>query len=415
MSVRLFRSIYRKGFVAAALTCLLCLLTSAWMSGAIAHSLEQSYLYFQIDQDAIDVRAEINVRDLNEALNLGLEDRPKIPRREIEPYLEQIKDYVTEHTVIGDGSQTYNLAFQDYRFLTTTFARFMLLDYSLVGVQTVPEALEVTYNVILPAKAGHTNLVLIEQNWQTGTFANEANASLFIAASGQTQTLAIPAGNVLWGTLGVARLGVAHIFNLKTADHLLFWAAILLPLGLQRSPTGWKPVAHIRHPLIQGLTMVGLFAVVHTATLGLAVMQVATIPPRVVESVTAAAIGLAVVKIFVPVFKGWTAGLVSVFALFHGLGIAPELVKAGAMSQQGVLSVLSANVGVAIAQAAIVAVLVVLLYMIRTRGFYPRYALPVGGVLLGAMSLYWFVEHAFGVNIKIMPYLQGLLGVVSIG
>ncbi|MEO0537086.1 MAG: HupE/UreJ family protein [Cyanobacteria bacterium P01_A01_bin.123] len=400
-----FRSIASR-FAIAALTCLLCIFSSAFVSSAIAHALGQSYLYFHIGETAVETRVEMTVRDLNEVLGLGWPANKKVRDSDIEPHLEQIKAYVSDNLAVGSESQTYDLVFQQHSFLNTTFAQFLQLRYVVEGFQALPDSLGITYDVFLAEKPQHTNLVLIEQNWKTGTFANESNASLIYADPGQAQTLDISGGSVLQGVFGVVRLGVGHI--LSGIDHVLFLAALLLPSVFWREAADWKPVGKLGTPFVRVLKLVTAFSVVHTLALGLGLLQVVAVPLRLVESVTAAAIGLAAVEIFYPVFKGWIWFIVAAFALFHGLGITDELIQNGAMSQYLPLSLLGFNLGIEIGQIVIVAVAVPLLYLLRTQRLYPRYAMPAGGALLGAMSLYWFIEYAFNVNIRVLPFIQGL-------
>ena len=391
---------------AAVFSCAICLFCSALMAPAIAHALGQSYLYFHVGESAIEARAEMTVRDLNVVLALGLPTDRKVRGEDIEPHLEQIKAYVSDNLSIGDGAQTYDLVFQGHSFLNTTFAQFLQLSYAVKGFQALPNALQIAYDVFLAEQPQHTNLVLIEQNWKTGTFANESNASLIYADPDQAQTLDISGGSVLQGVGGVMRLGTWHI--LSGVDHGLFLAALLLPSVLWRKAADWQPVEKLGTAFVRVLKFVTAFSGVHTVALGLALLPVVSVPLRLVESVTAAAIGLAVIEIFYPIFKGWIWFIVATFALFHGFGIADELIRNGAMSQHLLLSVLGFNLGIEVGQMVIVGVAVPLLYLLRTQRFYPRYLLPTGGVLLGAMSLYWFIEYAFNVNIRVLPFIQRL-------
>ena len=410
MFIRLLHAFVSKrtGAFLAGIVCLFSLLV---MPSAIAHAPGQSYLYFKIGQDTLHIRAEVTAQDLNDVLDLGLPaGKKKIRNGLVEPHLEQIQDYVESQIAITSGGQSYNLVFQGHDYLNPTFAKFVLLDYALEGGQTLPDSLEVTYNVLLAEKPQHTNLVLIEQNWRTGTFGNEANASLIINEPGQTQTLDIAAGSLGQGLVGVAWLGMQHI--LSEIDHLFFLAALLLPAVLWRKDTTWQPIEKLAVPLRYVLQVVGMFTVAQTIAMGLTTLVGIEVPARLVESVTAAAIGLAAIEIFYPVLKQGLWLVIAAFGLCHGFGIIDELVQKGALSQFPMPSLLSFNLGVAISQIGIAVGMVLLLYLVRTQRFYPRYVLPAGGTLLGAMSFYWFIEHAFNVNIRVLPWLQGLLGVI---
>ncbi|MEL6137150.1 MAG: HupE/UreJ family protein, partial [Cyanobacteria bacterium J06628_6] len=119
--------------------------------------------------------------------------------------------------------------------------------------------------------------------------------------------------------------------------------------------------------------------------------------------------GLAAVDIFIPIFKGRSWLIIFLFGLFHGFGFADVLAELGVTSQYALLSLFGFNLGVEIGQLAIIAVIFPLLYLVRKQFFYPRFVLQMGGFSLGAMSLYWFVERAFDVNLQVLPVIQGLL------
>ena len=54
---------------------------------------------------------------------------------------------------------------------------------------------------------------------------------------------------------------------------------------------------------------------------------------------------------------------------------------------------------VELGQLAIVMVLVPVLFLLRNTLFYSRLTMPTGAALLIAVSLYWFVERAFDVDL----------------
>ncbi|MEO0756748.1 MAG: HupE/UreJ family protein [Cyanobacteria bacterium J06648_16] len=405
----MFRKTLHSTFVFATLTALtcLCVVISGWGSGAIAHNTGQSYLYFQIAEDTVTARAEIPVLDLNEVADLGLPTDKKIHGEDIKPSLDRIQDYVSKHLSIGCEPQTCEAVFQDYDFLNTTFSQFLQLNYVVEGFEQLPDALQVQYDVILPEKPQHTNLLLIEENWKTGTFGNESNALLVFNQPGQVQTLDISSGSLFQGFVGVVKLGIEHI--VEGIDHVLFLVALLLPSVLRRQDDRWHPVGKFSTAFIYIIKIATAFTVAHSLTLGLATLGIVQVPSRLVESIIAASIGLVAVDIFIPIFKGRSWLIIFLFGLFHGFGFADVLAELGVTSQHALLSLFGFNLGVEIGQLAIIAVVFPLLYLVRKQFFYSRFVLQTGGLALGAMSLYWFVERAFDVNLQVLPVIQGLL------
>ena len=411
MARKLSRSTIFRIFLGC-ITCLIGLSGLGVMPSAIAHRLEQSYLYFQISDTAISARAEVTIKDLNEVLELGFPADRKVKRDEIMPHLDEIKAYVGNHLEVACPPQNCDLEFQDHDFLNTGFAQFLLLNYTLSGFQTRPDSLQVTYDVILQQKPQNTNLVLIEENWQTGTFNNESNALFVIDQPGQVQTIDLTSGSLLQGFAGVVKLGVEHI--LEGIDHVLFLVALLLPSVLRRrEQAAWQPVDRFSTSFFYIIKIATAFTIAHSITLCLATLNILQVPSRWVESIIAASIGLAAVEIFYPIFKQRAWLIIFLFGLFHGFGFADVLAELGITSQHAALSLFGFNLGVELGQLVIIAVIFPVLYLIRKQRFYLRYCLRGGGLLLGVMSLYWFIERAFNVNLQVLPFVQGLLGVLS--
>ncbi|NEQ52238.1 MAG: HupE/UreJ family protein, partial [Leptolyngbya sp. SIO3F4] len=124
--------------------------------------------------------------------------------------------------------------------------------------------------------------------------------------------------------------------------------------------------------------------------------------------IIAASIGLAALDIFYPIFRGRSWLIIFLFGLFHGFGFADVLAELGVTSQHAILSLFGFNLGVELGQLAIIAVVFPVLYLLRKQRFYPSFVIKVGALGLGAMSLYWFIERAFNINIRFLPVLQSL-------
>lgn len=393
--------------VLATLACLLCIVSSSLLSDALAHNLGQSYVYLQVRENMLSARVEMPIKELNQVLNLGLPAEKKIRSDDIEPHIEQIQAYVDEHLTLDCAPQACSLIFQDYGFLNTTFAQFLKIDYALDGFQQMPEAIDATYDVILEQLPQHTTMLLVEENWMTGTFQNESEPSMIFRQPGQTQTLDLTSGSLWQGFSTLVYLGIIHF--IKGVDHVLFLVALLLPSVLSRQEDStWKPVNKLSTAFVYSIKVAVVFAVAHSITLWLASLQVVEIPARMAESLIAASIGLAVVDIFYPIFRRRLWLILFLLGLFHGFALANALIELGATSQKTVLSVFGFNLGLEIGQLMIIAVILPVIYWLRNQRFYLSFVIRVGAVLLGAISLYWFIERAFNVNIRVLPVLQSL-------
>lgn len=391
----------------AALACLLCVFSSSLVPSAVAHGLGQSYIYFQIREDSISTRIELPIKELNDVLELGFSADEKVKSEDIEPHLEGIKAYVDKHLTLDCDPDACRQEFRDYGFLNTTFAQFLQLNYDLAGFQELPQSVDVTYDAILEQLPQQTNMLLVEENWRTGTFQNESEPLLIFTQPGQTQTLDLTAGGLWQGFSAIVRLGILHIVS--GIDHVLFLIALLLPSALRRQEDQpWQPVGKISTAFTYLIKIATAFTIAHSITLCLATFQIVQVPSRLVESVIAASIGLAALDIFYPIFRGRSWVIIFLFGLFHGFGFADVLTNLGITNQHAALSLFGFNLGIEIGQLMIIAVIFPVLYFLRKQRFYPSVLLKTGALLLGAMSLYWFIERAFDINIRVLPVLQGL-------
>ncbi|MEO0769437.1 MAG: HupE/UreJ family protein [Cyanobacteria bacterium J06649_4] len=397
----------------AFVTCCLCILSAAVLPGnllpsASAHQTHQSYLFFQIGESEITARVELPMNDINDVLSLGLASGKRITPAQMEPFIPQIEAYAAQHTQVACPPQTCELSFTGHEYFNEYQSQFVNLLYDLQEFEELPTELSVSFDPLLAEKPGNTNLLLIDENWKTGTFGDETNVLLVFDQPGQEKSLSLGSGSLLQGFWGVVKLGVEHI--LEGVDHVLFLVALLLPSVLRRKDSNhWQPVGSFSTAFVYILKVATAFTIAHSITLCLATLQIVQVPSRIVESVIAASIGLAAVEIFYPIFRGRAWLIIFLFGLFHGFGFADVLADLGVTSQYAALSLFGFNLGVELGQIAIIAVIFPLLYLFRRQRFYPKVVLRTGGLLLGLMSLYWFIERAFDVNLQVMPFFQGLV------
>lgn len=173
-------------------------------------------------------------------------------------------------------------------------------------------------------------------------------------------------------------LGVLHIVPLGL-DHILFVLALCL-LSLR-----WRPA------LLQATA----FTVAHSITLALAVTGAVTLPASVVEPLIALSIAVVALENLVSSeARWWRLGLVFSFGLLHGLGFAGVLQELGLPAGRLAVALLSFNVGVELAQVAIVAVAFGVAAMWQRTGLLAevpmRKRLSLG---IAAVGLFWTVER----------------------
>lgn len=178
--------------------------------------------------------------------------------------------------------------------------------------------------------------------------------------------------------LRYVRSGISHIFI--GYDHIAFLIALLL----------W---ARRAWPIFKVVTA---FTIAHSITLALAVLDVVSLPPNIVEPLIAASIiWVAAENLFGQRIEGrWR--ITFTLGLVHGFGFAGVLREFGLPSDALGVALAGFNIGVEIGQVAIVAVAVPTLLVIdrlTNAGERNPALVRVASLLIAGLGLYWLVER----------------------
>ena len=136
------------------------------------------------------------------------------------------------------------------------------------------------------------------------------------------------------------------------------------------------------------------------ALLGLAVLEVASLPSRWVESAIAASVVLAALNNIYPIVQRNLWMVAFAFGLIHGFGFASVLLDLGLPRHSLVLSLLGFNLGVELGQLAAVALYFVLAYGIRSTDLYRKALLSGGSAAIGLIATAWMIERALDLKVS---------------
>ena len=372
-----------------------------------AHELGQSYIILRIYDDSIEGRFEITVDDLNTALGVDFDPAGGVTSEDVEPHIDAIKSLFATNVKMSAGGQACNIRLNAHRLESLKIAQYVVIEFSIDNLPETPQYLDVDYSVLFDDEPEHRGVLAIEHNWNTGTLTGEPVIALIFGPQDEHQRLDLSTSNVMRGFVALVKLGTHHIWDGK--DHILFLLALLLPAVVVWRENKWEPVAEFRAAVIQVVKIVTVFTIAHSLTLSLAALNVVQLPARLVESIIAISIACAAAGVFRPVLVRSVWWVVFAFGLFHGFGFASILSSMGIPSTYMVLSLLGFNLGVEIGQVAIVCVVFPLLFAVRRSNFYTSYVLKLGALLLILVSLYWFVERAFDVDLPAGEFTWWLL------
>ena len=174
-------------------------------------------------------------------------------------------------------------------------------------------------------------------------------------------------------------LGIEHIVP-KGLDHILFI------IGIFFYAIKFKPL----------LLQVTMFTLAHSITLILASFNLIFIPAVIVEPLIALSISYVAIenifqrRLIVPRYV-----IIFIFGLIHGLGFAFVLGDIGLNTSQLVISLISFNLGVEVAQIAII-ILASIIFILPSRQSWYRAFLQIPiSVMISLIGLYWFIERVF--------------------
>jgi HupE/UreJ protein len=250
-------------------------------------------------------------------------------------------------------------------FDATSFT--MLVDFacgSLVRELTVQDDI---FDVLGP---DHHTLVKLEapSDVRQFAFAPDTRQARFAVGDG---------GDIARSTGSFFVLGIHHI--LSGYDHLLFLLALLLP--------GGGPLALLK--------IITAFTIAHSVTLSLAVLQVVTLPDRLVEVVIALSIAfVAAENLFLDVMvsRRWLVSFC--FGLVHGFGFSSALRELGLPAHGLLLSLFGFNLGVEVGQALVVAVCLPALLLLRGTRWQDR-AVASSSLAILLVGVILFFQRAF--------------------
>lgn len=372
---------------------------------ASAHALQQSYIFLSIDAQSIQGRVEINIVDLNQALNLGLPTDKSATKQDIAPHVDKIKQYFYERIDIKLGE---GLVLQDYHLYSIPKVQFLAFDFVFDGLDPMPQQIDFEYTVLFDKLSDHTGFVVVENDWRNGVFNDEGNIALVFTPNETTKRLDLSGSTVSQGYIEMVKLGIHHIID--GIDHILFLFALLLPSVLSRVEKQWQASDKFYPAFIYVVKIVTVFTIAHTITLSAATLGFMSLSSRLVESIIAISIAIAALDMLTPIFRGRIWLIIFCFGLFHGFGFASVLSEYPIPDSYLTLSLLSFNIGVELGQVTIVAIVFPILYVLRKQSFYIPVILKAGAVILIVIAMYWFVERAFAIDLPAGAIWNRVLG-----
>ncbi|WP_339676419.1 HupE/UreJ family protein [uncultured Zhongshania sp.] len=183
--------------------------------------------------------------------------------------------------------------------------------------------------------------------------------------------------------------GVIHL--LLGYDHMLFLLALLLPATRRKHAGG--ATQSLRAVFTDVAVVVTMFTLAHSFTLIAASLGWFSLPSQPVEIAIALSISLAAVLALLDVDVRFQRGLAMGVGLIHGFGFAGVLSDLLAASPLKLLALGSFNVGIELAQLALVIIVLPLLYRYSFHPWYQKKAFPLAAIALAVSGLYMALQR----------------------
>lgn len=357
---------------------------------AWAHKPSDSYLSITVQDNRIDGRWDIALRDLDLAIGLDADDDGAVTWGEVRAKHPDIAAYALSRLQLTSDRQVCASRPLEQLVDEHTDGTYSVLQFRAECSGPI-ERLTTDYRLLFDLDAQHRGLLRL-------TDGAQEQAAMF---SPEMPSLQLTIGRPShWRQIRqYGREGLWHIWT--GFDHLLFLLALLLPAVLIRDGTAWKGVADFRAAWWQVVGVVTAFTAAHSITLTLATLGVVRLPSRLVESAIALSVAVAALANLYPglLRRRWLVAFG--FGLIHGFGFAGVLADLGLPPQSLLLSLVSFNAGVELGQLCIVAGFLSLTFLIRQSGSYQSVILRGGSIAVMLIAFVWFIERAF--NLQLWP------------
>ncbi|MDC3164826.1 HupE/UreJ family protein [Gammaproteobacteria bacterium] len=211
---------------------------------------------------------------------------------------------------------------------------------------------------------------LITINFNDDTFEGLVNV--------QNNVLKIPLENNYF-PFSYLELGFSHLFD--GLDHILFIFGLLFCIS----------------GFLNTIKTITAFTIAHSITLGLTVFELISLPQGTIEALIALTIVYLATEINLNKDSIKTPWIMAFgFGLLHGLGFAGALLDIGIANNKMLLSLFFFNVGIEIAQIALIPIPLIILFLSKKFNVTEISKISVS-ICIGGMGFYWFIDRVIGI------------------
>jgi hypothetical protein len=356
-----------------------------------AHPAPSSLALIDLTLDGAQLEQDVPLEELELALHQKLVRAGEDPSLAVRRNRSLLLDYARAHVEArtAEGDRKWEVFVRDVRAHIASDGPRATFDIVMRAPSgDASSAFELRDDIVTHEVVSHHSAIFVRSDW---TASRDASSRLAGTLHAGRNVVTITRGGSFWqGFRRVVELGAEHIAT--GTDHLLFLFALVLVAPVIAMNSRWKPGPSNGAALGQLLRVVTAFTVGHSLTLGLAAIGGLVLPGDIVEIGIALSVLLAGCNALRPIFAGQEALLALAFGLVHGLAFASTIAEKCLGTAQTAWTLLGFNLGIELAQLALLSLLVPwLLLMARTPAYVP---FRVGGAALTAVfAVGWLLER----------------------
>jgi hypothetical protein len=349
---------------------------------AFAHATSTTYLILQLPQGdgPVAVRWDLPVQDIAWTVFIDADYDGNVTWQEVQNAKAAISSAMLAQISVQRGGAPCALSVRDFALASRDELNFV----SVALAADCPQRGLTTIGGLLFMSGDASQRVLLS--------AIRGKEQLTGVISAADPTWAEPAQASAWRSF--ARFigeGVWHV--LIGYDHIAFVLLLLLPSVMRPVDGKWQGASGLRQVAREMFTIITAFTVAHSITLALAVTGAVKLPVKPIEVAIAASIAVAGGLNLLPRLSKLRLPLAFGFGFVHGFGFANALREIDAEGSALLPLLAGFNVGVELAQLGIVAVVLPLIYSMRTTRWYASGVLPLGSCALGMAGVVWLLQR----------------------
>jgi hypothetical protein len=349
---------------------------------AFAHSTSTSFISVDLptDENPVELRWDLSIHDIVWTVFIDRDFDGAVTWGEVQAASANIERSLLHEISVSRGGTPCALALRDLALADRVEQHY--LSTALTATCPAHGALSIGGSLYMSGDASQRVLV-------SGHRGGESLTGVISATSGNWVE---PERVSAWSSFfRFIREGVWHVAI--GYDHIAFVLLLLLPSVLRPVDGRWQGASRLSQVTRDIVTIITAFTIAHSTTLALAVTGTVKLPTQPIEIAIAASIAIAGAINLLPSLSKLRLPLAFSFGFVHGFGFANALREIDAAGTALLPLLAGFNIGVEVAQLAIVALVLPLIYSIRQTRWYAGGLMPLGSCALGAAGLVWMFQR----------------------